>query len=137
MRNFQELGIWIKSHALTLKIYSATKSFPKEELFGLVSQMRRSSSSIPSNIAEGCGRNSNPDFKRYLTIATGSSSELEYQLILSRDLNYLPESVFKELQNELTQVRKMIYSFIKIFDRKYTVPGMITDLLPRYLIPDT
>lgn len=113
MRNFQELGIWIKSHALTLKIYSATKSFPKEELFGLVSQMRRSSSSIPSNIAEGCGRNSNPDFKRYLTIATGSSSELEYQLILSRDLNYLPESVFKELQNELTQVRRMIYSFIK------------------------
>ena len=63
MRNFQELSIWVKSHSLTLKIYSATQSFPKEEMFGLISQMRRSSSSIPTNIAEGCGRNSNPDFK--------------------------------------------------------------------------
>ena len=113
MRNFQELSIWVKSHSLTLKIYSATKSFPKEEIFGLTSQMRRSSSSIPTNIAEGCGRNSNPDFKRFLTIATGSSSELEYQLILSRDLKYLSESVFKELEKEIIEIRKMIHSFIK------------------------
>jgi four helix bundle protein len=113
MRNFQELNIWIKSHSLTLKIYSATQSFPKEEMFGLISQMRRSSSSIPTNIAEGCGRNSNPDFKRFLTMATGSSSELEYQLILSKDLKYLSESDFKELSNELIEIRKMIYSFIK------------------------
>jgi four helix bundle protein len=113
MRNFQDLSIWAKSHFLTLKIYSATQSFPKEEMFGLISQMRRSSSSIPTNIAEGCGRNSNPDFKRFLTIATGSSSELEYQLILARDLKYLPEIVFKELENELIEIRKMIYSFIR------------------------
>lgn len=113
MRNFQELTIWIKSHSLTLKIYSITKTFTKEEMFGLTSQMRRSSSSIPTNIAEGCGRNSDPDFKRFLVIATGSSSELEYQLILSRDLKYIPESAFKELQNELIEIRKMIYSFIK------------------------
>jgi four helix bundle protein len=113
MRNFQELNIWIKSHSLTLKIYSVTQSFPKEEMFGLISQMRRSSSSIPTNIAEGCGRNSNPDFKRFLTMATGSSSELEYQLILCKDLKYLSESNFKELSNELIEIRKMIYSFIK------------------------
>jgi len=113
MRNFQELTIWAKSHSLTLKIYSATQTFPKEEMFGLVSQMRRSSSSIPTNIAEGCGRNSNPDFKRFLVIATSSSSELEYQLILSKDLNYLSEPAFKELTNELIEIRKMIYSFIK------------------------
>src|SRR5688572_8513580 len=116
MRNFQDLNIWVKSHSLTLRIYSATQSFPKEEMFGLISQMRRSSSSIPTNIAEGCGRNSNPDFKRFLTIATGSSSELEYQLILARDLKYLPESNFKELTNDLIEIRKMIHSFIKNID---------------------
>jgi four helix bundle protein len=111
VRNFQDLTIWVKSHLLTLKIYSVTQSFPKEEMFGLISQMRRSSSSIPTNIAEGCGRNSNPDFKRFLTIATGSSSELEYQLILSRDLKYLSEPAFKELENELIEIRKMIHAF--------------------------
>jgi four helix bundle protein len=66
---------------------------------------------FPTNIAEGCGRNSNPDFKRFLTIATGSSPELEYQLILSRDLKYLSEPAFKELENELIEIRKMIHAF--------------------------
>lgn len=113
MRNFQDLSIWQRSHLLTLEIYSVTKKFPKEEMFGIISQMRRSSSSIPTNIAEGCGRNSNPEMKRFLTIATGSSSELEYQLILSKDLHYLPETTYKELQNELIEIRKMIYAFIK------------------------
>jgi four helix bundle protein len=112
MRNFQDLSIWQRSHLLTLKIYSVTKKFPKEEMFGIISQMRRSSSSIPTNIAEGCGRNSNPEMKRFLIIATGSS-ELEYQLILSKDLQYLSETTYKELQNELVEIRKMIYAFIK------------------------
>ena len=113
MRNFQELTIWQKSHALTLKIYSITKNFPKEEMIGIISQMRRPSSSIPTNISEGCGRNSNPEMKRFLIIASGSSSELEYQLILSKDLKYLSENSYKELKNELIEIRKMIYSFIK------------------------
>ena len=113
MRNFQELAIWQRSHLLTLKIYSVTKNFPKDEMFGIISQMRRSSSSIPTNIAEGCGRNSNPEMKRFSVIATGSASELEYQLILSKDLQYLPEAIYKELQNELIEIRKMIHSFIK------------------------
>jgi four helix bundle protein len=113
MRNFQELAIWQRSHSLTLRVYATTKDFPKEEMFGLISQMRRSSSSVPTNIAEGCGRKSNTELKRFLTISTGSASELEYQLILARDLNYFPETLFKELYDELIEIRKMIYSFIK------------------------
>ena len=113
IRNFLNLEIWKKSHQLTLKIYKTTKHFPKDEMFGLTSQMRRSSSSIPTNIAEGCGRNSNPEMKRFSVIATGSASELEYQLILSKDLQYLSETIYKELQNELIEIRKMIHSFIK------------------------
>ena len=113
MRTFQELIIWQKSHQLTLNIYSISASFPKVEIYGLVSQMRRSSSSIPTNIAEGCGRNSNPEMRRFLIISTGSCSELEYQLILSKDLNYIQATVFKELSESVVEIRKMIYSFIK------------------------
>ena len=113
MRNFQELIIWQKSHQLTLNIYSISASFPKVEIYGLVSQMRRSSSSIPTNIAEGCGRNSNPEMRRFLIISTGSCSELEYQLILSKDLNYIQGTVYKELSESVVEIRKMIYSFIK------------------------
>ncbi len=113
MRNFHELDIWLKSHLLTLNIYSITSTYPKEEVFGLTSQMRRSASSIPTNIAEGCGRNTNPDFKRFLTIATGSASELEYQLILSKDLKLISDLKFKELEKEVTELRRMIHGFIK------------------------
>lgn len=113
MRKFQDLQIWHRSHALTLEIYQATKSFPKEEVYGLTSQMQRSSSSIPTNIAEGCGRNSNPDFARFLTIAMGSSAELEYQLILSRDLDYISLADFNTLFDDLTEIRKMINNFLK------------------------
>ena len=111
MRNFQELAIWQRSHLLTLRIYSISKGFPKDEMFGLTSQMRRSSSSIPTNIAEGCGRNSNPELNRFLVISAGSTSELQYQLILSKDLGYIIESIFKELYDEIIQIRKMIYSY--------------------------
>ena len=97
MRNFQDLVIWQKSHQITLKIYSITRNFPKEEAFGLTSQMRRSSSSIPTNIAEGCGRNSNAELQRFLVYSSGSSSEMEYQLILSKDLGYISEDIYMEL----------------------------------------
>lgn len=83
MKNFKELLIWQRSHQLVLEIYIITKSFPKDELFGLTSQMRRSSASIPTNIAEGCGRNSDAEMNRFLIIAQGSAAELEYQIILS------------------------------------------------------
>ncbi|MFZ1799189.1 MAG: four helix bundle protein [Chitinophagaceae bacterium] len=92
MRNFRDLSIWMKSHLITLKIYSITKTYSKEELFGLITQMNKSASSIPTNIAEGCVRNTKPDFKRFLTIAAGSASELEYQLILSKDLKLISDT---------------------------------------------
>jgi four helix bundle protein len=114
MRDFKQLAFWKRSHLLTLKIYQLTKSsFPKEEMFGLTSQIKRSSSSIPTNIAEGCGRKTNPDFRRFLVIATGSSSEVEYQLILAKDLGYISDIIYKELSDELIEIRKMIYSYIQ------------------------
>ncbi len=112
MRNFLNLEFWKRSHLLTLKIYQITKSFPKEELFGLSSQMRRSPSSIPSNIAEGSERNSNPQFINFRQIASGSCSEIQYQLILSKDLSYISEEVFTELHSEIIEIRKMIFQYI-------------------------
>jgi four helix bundle protein len=111
MRDFTKLEVWKRSHLLTLKIYQITKLYPKEELFSQTSQMRRSASSIPTNIAEGCGRNTNPQLKHFFEIAAGSSSELQYQLILSKDLEYISESTFQELHDETIQVRKMIYAY--------------------------
>ena len=113
MRNFQELSIWQRSHSLTLKIYEITRSFPSDEIFGVTSQMRRSSSSVPTNIAEGCGRESNADLIRFLTIASGSVSELQYQILLSKDLGYINQSIYLEITNETIEIRKMIYSFIQ------------------------
>ena len=111
MRNFLNLEIWKKSHQLTLKIYKITKHFPKDEMFGLTSQMRRSSSSIPTNIAEGCGRNSNPQLANFLQIATGSCSELQYQIILSKELSYITEEVFNEIHTDAVDVRRMIFGY--------------------------
>ena len=113
MRDFNKLTIWQKSHHLTLLIYSISQSFPKQEMYGLTSQMRRSSSSIPTNIAEGCGRSSNIEMRRFLVISSGSGSELHYQLILARDLNYITENIYKELSGQLIDIRKMITAFIK------------------------
>jgi four helix bundle protein len=111
MRNFLNLEIWKRSHQLTLKIYKITKYFPKEEIFGLTTQMRRSSSSIPTNVAEGCGRNSNPQLANFLQIASGSCSELQYQIILSKDLSYITEEVFNELLTDVIEVRRMIFGY--------------------------
>lgn len=113
MKNFKELLIWQRSHQLVLEIYLVTKSFPKEELFGLTSQMRRSSASIPTNIAEGCGRNSDAEMSRFLVISQGSAAELEYQIILSKDLSYISLETFNKLSLELTEIRKMINTFMQ------------------------
>jgi len=113
MRNFRKLSVWEKSHTLTLNIYKSTSSFPKEELYGLTSQMRRAASSIPSNIAEGCGRNTQAQFARFLNIAFGSASELEYQLILSKDLSFINNEAFSELFEKITEVKRMLYSLIQ------------------------
>jgi four helix bundle protein len=105
-----------KSHALTLAVYQATGSFPKEELFGLTSQMRRCSASIPANIAEGCGRRGNGEFHRFLQISTGSASELEYHLLLARDLHFLADAVFARLTSEVQEVKKMLAGLIRRVD---------------------
>lgn len=111
MRDFTKLVIWQRSHQLTLKVYAATKTYPKDEIFGITSQMRRSSSSVPTNIAEGCGRNSNPQFLHFLQISAGSLSELNYQFILSKDLFYLETNQFQELYNEGVELLKMIHAY--------------------------
>lgn len=113
MKNFRELKVWEKSHQLTLAVYKATSRFPKEELYGLTSQIRRSCSSIPANIAEGCGRGSDADFARFLQISMGSASELEYHLLLARDLNYLDNSSCEQLSNDVTETKRMLTSFIQ------------------------
>ncbi len=113
MKDFHKLKVWERSHRLTLSIYLHTKDFPKDELYGLTNQMRRASSSIPTNIAEGCGHDSQAEFTRFLLMAMGSSSELEYQLILSHDLQYIDDKIFLELSSELNEVRRMLNSLIQ------------------------
>ncbi|MFD2531908.1 four helix bundle protein [Gracilimonas halophila] len=113
MNKYKNLEIWQRSVALATEVYSATKSFPKEEKYGITSQIRRCSVSVPSNIAEGAGRGSKKEFKRFLNIAYGSIYELETQLLISRNLDYLNEQTHKKLSEEIDQIQKMIYSFSK------------------------
>lgn len=113
MQDFRNLLVWQKAHALVLEVYRLSRDFPREELYGLTSQMRRCAVSIPSNIAEGCGRATDPDFARFLVIAMGSSSELEYQLLLSRDLGYVETSMHGSLQDKIAEVKRMLTSLIQ------------------------
>ncbi len=113
MKDFRQLNVWEKAHQLALAVYKATKSFPKEELYGLTSQIRRASMSIPTNIAEGCGRNTDADFARFLQIAMGSASETEYQLILAHDLEFLPQGTYEKLHTDVEEVKRMLASLLK------------------------
>jgi four helix bundle protein len=113
MKDFRDLQVWVKAHALTLGIYRATAGFPKEELYGLTSQMRRCSASIPANIAEGCGRRGNGEFHRFLQISTGSASELEYHILLACDLGLLTQDDYASLTAEVQEVKKMLAGLIK------------------------
>ena len=108
MQDFRNLEVWTRAHQLTLAIYKATKNFPKEELFGLTSQMRRSCVSIEANIAEGCGRGGKQEFARFLQMAFGSASELECHLLIAQDLNLLDIKVHHALQKELEGTKKML-----------------------------
>lgn len=113
MKDFRQLKVWEKSHQLALAVYKETKKFPKEELYGLTSQIRRASMSIPTNIAEGCGRNTDAEFARFLQIAMGSASETEYQLILALDLEFLSKGSYEKLHNEVEEVKRMLASLLK------------------------
>jgi four helix bundle protein len=113
MKDFRNLKVWAKAHRLTLDIYAASGRFPRHELFGLTSQMRRCSASIGANIAEGCGKRGNNEFQRYLQIASGSASELDYHLLLARDLSFFEDVDYRRLSGELVQLRKMLTSLLQ------------------------
>ena len=113
MKDFRQLKVWEKAHLLALAIYKETKKFPKEELYGLTSQIRRASISIPTNIAEGCGRNTDAEFARFLQIAMGSASETEYQLLLSQDLGFLNKDQYDNLNLDVTEIKRMLVSLLK------------------------
>jgi four helix bundle protein len=112
MRDFRELKVWEKAHRLTLDVYRVTTVFPREELYGLTSQIRRAAASIGANIAEGAGKNSRPDFARFLQMALGSASELEYHILLSRDLGYFTVEVQQGLTEQVVETKKMLTGFI-------------------------
>jgi len=108
MRNYKDLMVWEKAHKLTLAVYKETIAFPKEERFGLTSQVRRASSSIPANLAEGCGRRSDGEMGRFVQIAMGSGAELSYHLLLCRDLGILGTTEFSRLSSDLEEVMRML-----------------------------
>ena len=112
MKDFKQLTVWQKAHALTLDVYKATAAFPKEEQYALTSQIRRASASISANIAEGCGRNGDAEFGRFLYIAFGSASELESHLLLARDLKFLPVPTHDQLAQKVIEVKRMLSSLI-------------------------
>ena len=118
MQDFHSLQIWQKGHELTLKVYEISKSFPKDEMFSLTSQVRRAAYSIPTNIAEGSGRKTKADFSHFLQMAIGSASELEYEILLAKDLHYIKEVQYNELKVEIVELRKMIINFQKRIDNQ-------------------
>ncbi len=112
MQNYKELKVWEKAHQFTLKVYEITKLFPNEELHSLTNQLRRASSSVPANIAEGCGKNSKHELAHHLNISLGSANEAEYFLILSKDLLYLQVTSFEELFILINEVKEMLIALI-------------------------
>ena len=113
MKTFRDLKVWQKAHNLTLRIYKITKKFPKDEKFGIISQLRRSASSIPTNIVEGFKRRSNKEYSYFLNLAESSLEETKYHLILSLDLAYITEKDFRELEELSNEIGKMLYGLQK------------------------
>lgn len=113
MRNFKNLKFWERSHHLTIRIYKLSKNFPKSELYGLTSQLRRAASSVPTNIAEGCGRLSDAELARFLVIALGSLLEVEYLVLLCFELEYMPEIEYNSLDKEANEIKSMMHTYHK------------------------
>jgi four helix bundle protein len=113
VRDFRDLQVWHKAHGFVIDLYRHTSAFPSEEKYGLTSHLRKSATSIPSNIAEGCGRKGERELSRFLGIAAGSASESEYQLLLAHELGYLKESEYLHLSGLITEVKRMLYSLIQ------------------------
>jgi len=117
MENFKNLKVWVKAHDLTLHIYDRTRAFPKDEIYGLTSQIRRASASIGANIAEGCGRRSDPEMKRFIQIARGSANELEYHLLLAKDLQFLTPEEFQRFEGKTLEIQRMLASLTQRLQR--------------------
>ena len=113
MQDFRQLSVWRKGHALTLAVYRATQDFPRAELYGLTSQLRRAVSAIPTNIAEGAGRGSDADFGRFLQIAMGSANETAYLLLLARDLTYISDDAYASLDSATAEIKRMLASLLR------------------------
>ena len=113
MQSFKNLKGWVRAHSLTLDVYRSSKSFPRDEVYGLTSQMRRASASIGANIAEGSCRRGDADFARFLQIAVGSASELEYHLLLARDLELLQTPDYERLAGQAEEVKRMLAALLK------------------------
>jgi four helix bundle protein len=113
MLDYRKLNVWQKAHEFALEIYKISSVFPQNEVYGLVSQMRRAAVSIPSNISEGCGRTGNNELKQFLSVSMGSANEIEYQLFLACDLGYISRSDYKKLNSDIEEIRKMLASYIK------------------------
>jgi len=113
MKDFRKLKVWEKSHSLAVNIYQISSKFPPSELYGITSQIRRACTSIPANIAEGCGRDGEAEFRRFIQITLGSASELEYHLSLSRDLKFLNEEKYKQLDTQVTEIKRMLTGLIQ------------------------
>ena len=122
LKNYKELKVWQKSYKLCLDVYRITGIFPKEEMYGLTSQMRRSAVSVPSNIAEGYGRKTTADYIRFLYIAYGSLCELETQIMLAGDLNYLDDGKLVGLKANISEVERMLKALISSLENKHSTP---------------
>jgi four helix bundle protein len=112
MQDFRRLKVWERAHQLTLAVYSNTVSFPHDERYGLTSQIRRAAASIPANLAEGCGRGGDADFRRFVQIAMGSACELEYHLLLACDLKLLEDAAYQNLVQQVTGTKRMLASLL-------------------------
>jgi four helix bundle protein len=113
VQDFRQLKVWQEAHAIVLDVYRWTVPFPKEELFGLTSQMRRAAVSVAANIAEGCGRGSDADFARFLQLAMGSASETEYHVMLASELGFLNHEASRQLQERIIQVKRMLGTLLR------------------------
>lgn len=118
MRDFKKIQVWQKAHTFVLSVYKTTEHFPREELFGLTSQIRRAATSIPTNIAEGAGRETQQEFVRFIHIATGSASEVEHQLLLAHELGYISKPNCQKLNTDINEIQKMLHGFAKALKSK-------------------
>jgi four helix bundle protein len=121
MRNYRDLQVWDKAHSLTLELYRVSRQFPRDEIYGITGQLRRASVSIGANLAEGCGRRTSNELARFVRIALGSASELDYHLLLSRDLGFMTGDDFASASARLTEVRKMLTSFLQSVEEQIEI----------------